>query len=790
MTRGRPRNLVFAAPRDDPRARRPADVAMLVLGTLIVMGAAVVHRRESDLDRRLLRLFEGPLPGWVSSVFTLGYLVGALYTVALILGIALLGRGRGAVARDMIAAAALVAVSAAALGWMAGPEWPDVLPEWIEHNGFPSYPALELSLTVAVIDVARPYLAVHMRRLGDRVVALTAVAAIVMRYGTLSGTIGALALGLAVAAAVHLIFGSGKGIPSKERIRAALENCGIRTIGIDYVDNQPVGATLVKAHLVGGDDALVKVYGRDAADAAFASRLWRTIWYRNSQHALTASGLQLVEHESLMLLASERANAPAPALLGWGRGEAGDAVLATHLVDAPTLAQLQASQVSDAQLDAMWHALIQLHSAGIAHSAIDGRQISILDGQIAFEDLSVAIASPDEATLAADRVQLLTTMAVSVGRERAIAAAQRNFGRDDLLATLPLLQRAVLTSRLERDVHNAHLKLADLRADLASALDTEPPQLAQLLRVTWKHVAVIVLSAVAAYALISELADIGLRTIADQMASADFAWIAVAFVLVQLTNVGEYISLTGTVPRPLPFGPTIMFRYAMSFIALAVPGEVGAIALNTRYMQKLGISTGRALAQGPILMLFSKSTDIILLALTARYAGDTVNFDVLGKGAVFRLLTFAVIAAAIGAILIVVVPKIRNRVVPPLRESIAAVKESLSDPRRLLRIAVGTLLQKVLFALALTCSVAAYGDHLDFRQAVFVNVAASLLTGLVPVAGGIGVGETALTAGLTAAGIPPQAAAAAAITHRLATSYLPPIFGFFASRWLTAHEYL
>jgi uncharacterized membrane protein YbhN (UPF0104 family) len=228
----------------------------------------------------------------------------------------------------------------------------------------------------------------------------------------------------------------------------------------------------------------------------------------------------------------------------------------------------------------------------------------------------------------------------------------------------------------------------------------------------------------------------------------------------------------------------------MSFIALAVPGEVGAIALNTRFMQKLGISTGRALAQGPILMLFSKSTDIILLALTARYAGDTVNFDVLSEGAVFRLLTFAIMAAAIGAIVIVSVPKIRNRVLPPLRESIAAVKESLTDPRRLLRIAVGTLLQKFLFAVALTSSVSAYGGHLDFRQAVFVNVAASLLTGLVPVPGGVGVGETALTAGLTAAGIAPQAAAAAAITHRLATSYLPPIFGFFASRWLTAHEYL
>ena len=55
--------------------------------------------------------------------------------------------------------------------------------------------------------------------------------------------------------------------------------------------------------------------------------------------------------------------------------------------------------------------------------------------------------------------------------------------------------------------------------------------------------------------------------------------VVVAFVLAQLTNVGEYISLTGMVDRPVPFGPTIMFRYALSFISLAVPSDAGAIAI-------------------------------------------------------------------------------------------------------------------------------------------------------------------------------------------------------------------
>jgi len=151
---------------------------------------------------------------------------------------------------------------------------------------------------------------------------------------------------------------------------------------------------------------------------------------------------------------------------------------------------------------------------------------------------------------------------------------------------------------------------------------------------------------------------------------------------------------------------------------------------------------------------------------------------------------WVVIAVVIGVIVMVSVPKIRNLVVPPVKEGLRAINESVTDPRRLLRITSGVLLQKILFALTLSSVVTAYGGNLNFGQAVSVNVAVSLLVALVPVPGGVGVGEAALTAGLTAIGIPAEIAAAAAITHRLVTSYLPPVVGFFSSRWLTEHEYL
>jgi uncharacterized membrane protein YbhN (UPF0104 family) len=52
------------------------------------------------------------------------------------------------------------------------------------------------------------------------------------------------------------------------------------------------------------------------------------------------------------------------------------------------------------------------------------------------------------------------------------------------------------------------------------------------------------------------------------------------------------------------------------------------------------------------------------------------------------------------------------------------------------------------------------------------------------------VAEAGLTAGLTAVGVPPSAALASALVHRMATYYLPPVWGWFSLRWLGRHGYV
>ncbi|MGB5755920.1 MAG: lysylphosphatidylglycerol synthase domain-containing protein, partial [Acidimicrobiales bacterium] len=662
------------------------------------------------------------------------------YSAGLLVAIAVFGRRRGAVARDMALAVAVAVGLALALSVIAGQGWPQFLPEVSDRTDSPSYPVMRLAMSFALITVAGPYLTLSMRLVGRRLLMVMAVSAVVLSYGTVSSVVGGIAIGVGAASIIRLIFGSGVGIPSQARIIDALADCGLAARGLHYLDDQPIGRTVLRAELDGGTAALVKIYGRDAADAALASRLWRMVWYTDLDRSLSAPGLQQVEHESLMLLEADRRDVPAPESLGWGRGLDGDAVIVTRWLGVPSLGDLASDDIDDEVLDRCWQALDRWHDARMAHRKIDTSLILLADDGPILDDLAEAEASPTTTTLAIDISQMLVATAVAVGPQRATAAALEGIGRERLTSALPLTQRSALSSRLHGQAKSAGLDLKELRTEVAEAIDAEPPDLVQLERVTWGGVAMLVLTLVAISTLVSSLSNIGFDTIVDQFADARWSWVVTAFVLAQLVNVGEYLSLTGLVHRPVPFGPTIIFRYALSFISLAVPSEAGAIAMNVRFMRKLGVPAAAALTQGPLLTVVSKGFDIVLLLLSSRVIGDSITFDDLDAGPALRLALLVVVLFVVGVIITFAVPQIRRRLLPQLKLAYTDVRRSVSDPQRLLRLLGGALAGRLLFAMTLSASVSAFGSSVTFTEAVFVNSAVGLLVGLMPVPGGIGIG--------------------------------------------------
>ena len=233
-----------------------------------------------------------------------------------------------------------------------------------------------------------------------------------------------------------------------------------------------------------------------------------------------------------------------------------------------------------------------------------------------------------------------------------------------------------------------------------------------------------------------------------------------------------------------------MLQSAKKFIGLAVPSMAGRVALDVRFLQKQGVPSSVALAQGPLISLVGFTAEVLLLLVGAWTAGQSIEADDLDGGNGGTILILVVTFVVLGLVIVLTVPRLRAIVVPPVRAAVESVSEVVRDPRRIGRIFGGQLLDRLISALALAATLAAFGETIAFGAVVFVSVGTGLLAGLAPVPGGIGVAEATMTALLTAVGVPAEIAFAAAITYRLVTSYLPPVLGFFSFRWLTDNRYL
>jgi uncharacterized membrane protein YbhN (UPF0104 family) len=205
----------------------------------------------------------------------------------------------------------------------------------------------------------------------------------------------------------------------------------------------------------------------------------------------------------------------------------------------------------------------------------------------------------------------------------------------------------------------------------------------------------------------------------------------------------------------------------------------------------MGAPRAEAVAGSAIDDLSNTIVQVTLLLLTLPLVGvdlDTGQFH--GAGPDRRLLLAIGLALVISVVAVLAVPKLRARVVPEVRSALSGLWSVARDRRKRVELFGGTIASELLYALALGATCLAYGVHLNLAQLVFVNTTASVLSSVIPVPGGIGAAEAALSTGLIAMGVEESTAFAIAITQRLCTFYLPPIWGYFSLRWLSRKGYV
>lgn len=313
------------------------------------------------------------------------------------------------------------------------------------------------------------------------------------------------------------------------------------------------------------------------------------------------------------------------------------------------------------------------------------------------------------------------------------------------------------------------------------------PQTARHVRA--KNLVLVAALVVTAYLVIAQLADIGFGTIADELREAEPAWLILGLLLAQCTFVAGGIAVRGTVTTPLALLPCVLLQSAIKFVNLTVPSSAGRIGMNLRFFQQLGVPGPQAAAAGAIDNVAKKVVQIGLLLLVLPLVN--VRFDTTQiRGPDSRLVAALGVAIVVTGVVILSVPKFRARIVPSVKSALSAIRDVARIRHKRLELFGGRLAAELLYALSLGATCLAYDIHLNLAQLVFVNSAAGLVSGLVPTPGGIGAAEASISAGLIALGVDNPTAIAIAITQRLWTFYLPPIWGYASLRWLTRKGYV
>jgi uncharacterized membrane protein YbhN (UPF0104 family) len=798
---------------------------------VVLLVCWLVTKANSNVEHSIATTLASPPDGirWLISTI---WWITSLGVIAVIAVMTLMSRRLSAI-RDIAvsgAAAWLVCVlSAVVLGTDGGRPTTTAYP----HVDL-AFPVARVAATVAVVTAALPYFSRWLQLCLETAIGLLALTAVVNGSGLPISVLASLAVGWGVTAVVHLGFGSPLGLPSPGEVQLLLGDLRIAIADVAPAPKQEWGVGRFGG-VVEGSPVDVSVYGRDASDAQLLAKTVRFLFYRDSGPTLALTRRQQVEHEAYLTLMADRAGARAPVVLAAGpAGPARDAVFVTRpppgrplsvfapYVVAPAPVDGAGPErppsdppaggetvpdrdgppgptVADHTLDSIFDQLLILRAARLAHGALSTATIVVdEEGAAGLVDFRTAstVASTDQ--LDRDMAATVAAMAVVAGPERTVAAAVRCVPPEAIVGALPYLQRAALDPVAARTLRGKKALLVELREQGARAVGVDVPKLIEPRRISWVSLALVVGTLIGGWALIGVLINVTKSW--STITGAAWGWVAVTFVLAQAAYPAIALTTVGSVTNPLPYGRTLALELSDTFVALA-GGSMAVLATRVRFFQQEGYTPTVAVSSGVLVSTASwivKGALFLIalpLALGNFHFNSTPSSDSSSSSShLVWIIVLAVVVVGVGLGLVFAVPRWRRLAAAKLRPKASEVWSHLKllagHPRNLVEIFGGSAAAQIFVALALGASLHAFGNRLNLATLIVVLTLGSMLGGISPVPGGMGVVEAGMIIGLTAAGINESNAVAAVFVQRLFTAYLPPIWGWFVLVWMRKKEYL
>jgi len=696
-------------------------------------------------------------------------------------------------------------------------------PSWITGAAFPS--GAYLAGFIAAIIVVGPVLSRGWRRVAGVSLTIAVLSRVVTAVAAPLNLAVTLTVGAVVGSAALVVIGSPRRRASRRAVLSGLTLAGFPAVRIEALE---VGASHARTFLAttdSGQQALVKLLGRDERDAYLIRRILKQLRVKDLDDLRPSwSPGEFVEHEALSALLAARTGISVPGVMAAGTTKGGDGILALELVAGVRLDRLPVEHVTDELLDQIWGQVNRLHQQGIAHRWLTAAHLLVdvapddpaedgfgpgaedLGGDrtghrsdrpevsagsdhrgttVTLIDFRWATQQAGPQLLAADIAQLTTSLALIVGAQRSVDAAARALGTAELAAALPLVQPLALPSDVRDAIGDQDHVLPAVRSRLQDAAGDVVYQLADIERINGRQLLGLAGGVVAVYSVLSFASS--WSEISTALGAVSL-WALPGLVLLgavpYLAGAGTFVAVA---PQRLPFAEVVRLMVGQSFLNRFTPANAGGMALRVRYLQKRGGDLGSAAAGVALTSVASGIAQAVVLATFAAWAGSTaggIRFSLPRASSAALVLAGSAVLAGV----VWLTPWGRRVVARRIETSVKQVWTTLRrlsrQPGRFVTLFATTFVTKVAMIVAFTESSRAVDISLSFPKLGLLYLTASSLASAAPTPGGVGAVEAALTAALTGAGIPPTDALSAVFLFRLITYWLPVPFGWWSLRRL------
>ena len=468
-----------------------------------------------------------------------------------------------------------------------------------------------------------------------------------------------------------------------------------------------------------------------------------------------------------------------------GIASASDSIILVMSALPPTTPLTELGEAAtDEVLDRAWEQLHFAHARGISHRALTPEAVVVdSSSDVWLLDWDSGEVATTELNQSIDIAQMLVLTALAVGPERALEAGRRCVGEETLIACAPVIQKPVLPASINQRLRRSDL-LSELRAALVGDSEAETAPTADLQRFRPRTIFTIAVAFIAVFIVVGSL---NFSDIVTTVKSANPWWMLASAVLACLIWVGSAVPLVALSPEKLSLRETLIAQVAASIITIVAPAGVGPAALNLRYLRKRRVPTAMAVTTVTLMQISQALITIILLLLVMVIAGSSLSVSV-PYGTILGVV--AVVMVAVGVI--GAVPRVRRwiwgKIQPTWRQVYPRLLWIVGKPRRLAAVVGGNLLMNIGYVGAFWTAMVAMGGSLNFSTVAITYLTANAAGSFIPSPGGIGTVETALTSGLTVAGVSSSVAIATALLYRLVTFYGRIPFGWLAMKYMEKRD--